>query len=1031
MEFASRNNVAVPLHHHLKYPERLRTQFQFDAILVELSGPQAKFEWAEPVGIRQARHSNTRAKTRDLPHSLLELQVVFKLNFLESSNWTYTQIFFPSYPICIDLSRLKTESARQLSTLLIRPRRTLRESERSDLFIEGRIFMRAARLARSVLLLLSSFFTILVAPPTEANVIFVTTSQQKIGGPGGCSLQEAILSANQDTSAFLAFGPTGNEVLINSACTAGSGDDIIVLPTGGALFPMNAIIDDANNPTGPTATPIITSTITIQGNGATLQWVNANLNARAFAVGTGGNLTLSHLFVTGFVAKGGDGAGGGGGGMGAGGAIYVEGGSLTVIACTFDRNAAVGGSGSPRREGGGGGGGISGKGGLGAAGAGGGGGGGARGAGGNAGGFGGGAGGGGTLTDGADTVRTEIGGPGGVACGGTGGDFGDFPDDGHGGCDGGGGGGGSGLLGQGGGGGGHGGYGGGGGGGGDDHDGGVGGFGGGGGSDGGDVSNRGGAGGYGGGGGASSGVSLFTSTRFAGGAAGRFAGRGGNPEVGGGGAGLGGAVFSHSGAVTIQNSTFFKNSVIRGNGATLPAACDSSCIAADNGQDEGGAIFAVDSNLTVENSTIVGNTSTGEGAGIVVDVNPITAIQNGVPFTFFPPVSFNLFNTIVSNPSARECFYDEHITSMGDGNLIVSDNTNNHSNFLECPGIVTNQPPFLGPLQINLPGIVPTLAILDGVSDPAFNSAAGGLSTDERGIPRPQGGGFDIGAYELCFDDQGPFDRHCENTGRPEANNLTIQVSPSGAGVTSPAEGMHGELPGSLVALTVTANQGFSFIGWTGPVGDPNSASTSVLMSSDETVTANFVAISKTLTVHVSPFGAGTTNPTEGQYSETPGSVVPLTATAKPGYSFVNWSGLVVNPNSSSTSVVMTDSETVTANFVELNTSMAGNIIAKTGPPNARVWTLSLLDNGPGAANAVLINSFTLTQTFGAACTPVLDGAAFPLSVGNVAPLQTGTTTLPIDFTGCAASARFTAKFLFSANNGAVSGYVVRYNQTQ
>ena len=877
--------------------------------------------------------------------------------------------------------------------------------------------MRAARLARFVPLLLSSLFTILSVRPTSANVIFVTTLQQKIGGPGGCSLQEAILSANQDASAFLAFGPTGDQVLINSACTAGSGDDIIVLPTGGALFQLSAIIDDANNPTGPTATPIITSNITIEGNGATLQWINASLNARAFAVGDGGNLTLNQLFITGFIAKGGDGASGGGGGMGAGGAIYVKSGALTVTNCTFSNNSAVGGSGSAGGQNeGGGGGGLGGNGGSATSNlaGGGGGGGGSRGSASDPGffaGFGG-----GTIS-------------GHVTCGGPRGAAGDvFEASGEAGvCPGGGGGGGSGIAGgvfSEGGNGGNGNYGGGGGGGGDAFSssaGGAGGFGGGGGAPG--ISNgilgdgsTGGPGGYGGGG-----AGANAEGNGHAGAGGKFAGQG-DSRHGGGGAALGGAIFGDHGGMQIQNSTFNENHVIRGN---------SGGGAADNGQDEGGAIFAVDSNLTVENSTIVGNTSTGEGAGIVVDVNPITVIENGVPFTFFPPVSFNLFNTIVSNPSARECFYDEHITSMGDGNLIVSDNTSNRSNFLECPGIVTNQPPFLGPLQINLPGIVPTLAIRDGVSDPAFNAAAGGLPTDERGIPRPQGGGFDIGAYELCFDDQGPFDRHCESTGRPEANNLTIQVSPSGAGVTSPAEGIHGELPGSLVALTAAANQGFSFIGWTGPVGDPNSASTWVLMSSDETVIANFVAISKTLTVRVSPSGAGTTNPTEGQHSETPGSTVPLTATANPGYSFVNWSGLVANPNSSSTSVVMTDSETVTANFIELNTSMAGNIIAKAGPSNARVWTLSLLDNGPGAANAVLINSFTLTQTFGAACTPVLTGVAFPLLVGNVGPSQTGTTAVSIDFTGCAASARFTAKFSFSANNNAVSGYVIRYNQTQ
>jgi hypothetical protein len=130
--------------------------------------------------------------------------------------------------------------------------------------------------------------------------------------------------------------------------------------------------------------------------------------------------------------------------------------------------------------------------------------------------------------------------------------------------------------------------------------------------------------------------------------------------------------------------------------------------------------------------------------------------------------------------------------------------------------------------------------------------------------------------------------------------------------------------------------------------------------------------------------------------------------------------------------VIVDHDLTVIANFTPLNATMLGNIIAKSGPPNARVWTVSLLDNGPGVANSVMIHDFTLTQTFGAACAPVLKNTgSFPLQLGNLGPSQTGTSTITLDFTGCAASARFTAKFTFSANNGAVSGFVTRTNQYQ
>jgi hypothetical protein len=159
-------------------------------------------------------------------------------------------------------------------------------------------------------------------------------------------------------------------------------------------------------------------------------------------------------------------------------------------------------------------------------------------------------------------------------------------------------------------------------------------------------------------------------------------------------------------------------------------------------------------------------------------------------------------------------------------------------------------------------------------------------------------------------------------------------------------------------------------------------------------------------------------------------TVVLVSATPTPGYGFVNWTGGVTDSTAASTSVVMDQPHTLTAIFRKLSATAFGNITNKTGPTNARVWTLTLLDNGPDAANGASIDSFTLTQTFGAACTPAVK-TALPISLGNLAPSQTGTANITIDFTGCAASARFTAKFNYSANGGFVSGFVTRTNQYQ
>jgi hypothetical protein len=771
-------------------------------------------------------------------------------------------------------------------------------------------------------------------------IIFVTSLDQKISRTGGCSLQEAIYSANFDNNIAIDFvNSDGTEHFITTECVPGNGDDIIVLPFGG-VFQMSKIVDDARNPFGPTATPIITSNITIEANGSLLQWMGT-ANTRAFSVGSAGNLTIDSVYIKGFLAHGGKGGGsGGGGGMGAGGALYVHAGGLVVENSTFDGNGAVGGDGDSSGGGGtaGGGGGIGGDGQP-------------------AGGFAScaGAGGGGSRGNGAGiceidathefggggggTVFNGIGTSGGLDCGGNGGaDNGgqDAP------CPGGGGGGGGREIFLGSGDGGKGNYGGGGGGGGaEGGNGGNGGFGGGGGagSTGFFGGTKGGIGGFGGGGGSAADGHVGGGNP---GHGGMFAGDA-NKFFGGGGAGLGGAIFNDSGNVIVKNSTFTNNFVSRGvgGGAGAPGA-------AANGADAGGAIFTVNGHLTVVDATIDGNQSTGSGGGIVV------VQTSDAPL----PTSFTLDDTIIFNNGAmdqngsltnalNECsFRGPSITADGTGNLIQNNDN--------CLGVVSTDDPHLGALQNN-GGLTPTMKISS--TSPAFNAAdpSTSLLTAQNGVIRPLLGGFDIGAFELC-------------TVRPE------EVCP-------------------------------------GRIAPPPDT--------------------EPLIIQVSPTpSGGTTNPLPGSYTEPFNSVIVLSATPNNGYSFVNWSPNVTVPSNPSTTVTMDQPQTVIAHFAALPTSILGNISAKSGLSNNRDWTLSLLNNGPGGVYGATIPSFTLTQTFGAACTPAVN-PAFPLAVGDIAPGQTGTANVFLNFTGCAAAARFTAVFTYTANNGAVAGSVTRTNQFQ
>ncbi|HTU44289.1 MAG TPA: hypothetical protein VMF91_04470 [Bryobacteraceae bacterium] len=183
------------------------------------------------------------------------------------------------------------------------------------------------------------------------------------------------------------------------------------------------------------------------------------------------------------------------------------------------------------------------------------------------------------------------------------------------------------------------------------------------------------------------------------------------------------------------------------------------------------------------------------------------------------------------------------------------------------------------------------------------------------------------------------------------------------------------------------------------------------------------------LTTAVSPSGSGTAQPSANPYYA-PGTVVNVSATGNPGYIFKNWTGPVANPNSPSTTVTMNGPESVTANFTEGPTLLTGAISGKKGPDTARQWTFLIVNTGPGAANNAQLNSLTLTQTSGKACSAKIT-TPIPVSLGNLAPLGHTSTTVTLDFANCASTAEFRVNGTLTANQGHASGIILLTNQTQ
>jgi hypothetical protein len=209
--------------------------------------------------------------------------------------------------------------------------------------------------------------------------------------------------------------------------------------------------------------------------------------------------------------------------------------------------------------------------------------------------------------------------------------------------------------------------------------------------------------------------------------------------------------------------------------------------------------------------------------------------------------------------------------------------------------------------------------------------------------------------------------------------DLTMAVSPAGAGTTTPSVGVYTYDSGTVINVSLTPSPGYRFVNWTGGVADPNSASTTVTLDNNKTVTAHFLKTYK-LTIAVSPAGGGTTTPAQGVQTYEDGSIVNITATANPGYIFSNWTGGVADSNSASTTVTINGDKTVTANFV-------------------RGYTLTMAMNPAGSGTAVPSignHNYTIGLLVNISVTPVA-GYRFVNWTGGVADSNSASTTVTMN----------------------------------
>ena len=221
----------------------------------------------------------------------------------------------------------------------------------------------------------------------------------------------------------------------------------------------------------------------------------------------------------------------------------------------------------------------------------------------------------------------------------------------------------------------------------------------------------------------------------------------------------GGAIENRD-ALTVVNSTFLRNYADYGgaieNEGTLTVVNSTF---SENSALEGGAINNYGGTLRVINSTFSGNWA--DDSFPIWGGSSISSISG----------TATLVNTILANSAGDNNCRGGAII---DGGYNIDDGRS--CDFSEANHSLTRTDPNLASRLADNGGPTKTLALLRG--SPALNAIPEGkngcgtrVTTDQRGIARPQGSGCDVGAFELKAEPD-PDNERCTIKGTDGPNNL-------------------------------------------------------------------------------------------------------------------------------------------------------------------------------------------------------------------------------------------------------------------
>jgi predicted outer membrane repeat protein len=194
----------------------------------------------------------------------------------------------------------------------------------------------------------------------------------------------------------------------------------------------------------------------------------------------------------------------------------------------------------------------------------------------------------------------------------------------------------------------------------------------------------------------------------------------------------GGAIYAENGDVQITGSAFVNNSaefygggvLIKGKGSLV---ITNTTFSHNTAGDDGGALFVWDRPFEITHCTITENTANSKGGGVI-------------GFAIMGTISRSI---LTGNTAPQYPDFDIY-RFVSKGYNILGDGHSGGSDMTLQPTDIKQQDPNLLPLADNIHLLEDDSLALDAIP---INECP--LSTDQRGVPRPQGSGCDIGAVEM------------------------------------------------------------------------------------------------------------------------------------------------------------------------------------------------------------------------------------------------------------------------------------------